>query len=90
MSGRTSATNPRPPQTDFAELVGTWTLTMSVDVHGKVRASLGRLDLSTRRMRWTTVGERQCGSESAPVPPAALATAADIVMLDAAAQLRLG
>ena len=89
MSPRTTATHARPPHVPFEELAGSWTLTMVVDVTGKVRASIGRLDLVTRKMRWSVVGERQVGSDTAPVPLTAVVVAAEIVMADAAAALKM-
>ena len=89
MSPNTRSTHARPPHVPFEDLAGSWTLTMVVDVTGKVRASIGRLDLVTRKMRWSIVGERQVGSDNAPVPLTAVVTAAEIVMADAAAALKL-
>ena len=83
-------TNPRPPHTDFPQLAGSWSLTLVVDLDGKVKASIGKLDLDSRKMRWTEVGSRDLGSVG-PVPPqATLSAIGDEVMLAAAAALRLG
>jgi len=82
-------TNPRPPQVEFCELAGQWTISIKLGVDGVLRASIGRLDMDTRKVRWTPVGEHRPQSVPARSSLYAFIEATELAVLAASEVLGL-
>ena len=82
-------TNPMPEQVPFGVLAGHWTISVKLGDDGTIRASLGRLDMESRKMRWTPLGARYTNGVPSTLDLREYKRLVDDLVVAACARLRL-
>lgn len=83
------STNPRPPQVPFQSLAGYWCVSVRLHTDGSVWASVGKMNLENRRLRWVGLVPREWWGDPHAAGVQALFEAATEVALAQGEGLRL-